>query len=79
MQETGGRIMFRECPFCGSTHQSRYVEELEESVLACRATADRHKLGLLADYAGYETHPIPCEMDVLQRGTSDLHGQEQAA
>jgi hypothetical protein len=40
-------VMFRDCPFCGVTHRSPYVDELEEMVLRCRANAPPEKQGNL--------------------------------
>jgi hypothetical protein len=71
--------MFRECPFCGTHHRSVYVDELEEMVLKCRETAERHRLGLLEDYAGHETSPTKCETEMLSRAVSETVEQERAA
>jgi hypothetical protein len=64
--------MFRDCPFCGVQHRSPYVDELEEIVLACRAGADRQKLGLLADYEGHDTSPIKCEAEEVTRAAEQV-------
>ncbi len=72
--------MFRNCPFCGASHRSPYVDELEETILHCRETAERHKLGLLADYVEHETCPIKCESEMLSnQARFDRAIQEQAA
>ena len=64
--------MFRDCPFCGSQHRSLYVDELEETVLACRVGADRHKLGLAEDYVSFDTATIKCETEELSRAAEQV-------
>ncbi len=72
--------MFRNCPFCGASHRSLYVDELEEMVLRCRETAERYKLGLLADYSEHEISPTKCETEMLSnQARFDRAIQEQAA
>lgn len=55
---TAGRntLMFRDCPFCGRTHWSAYVDVLEGAVLACRdrvAPEARGGLEAWADRGGW--------------------------
>ncbi len=40
-------LMSRDCPFCGCTHTSPYVDELEMAVMACRANAAPEDRGSL--------------------------------
>ena len=54
-------MMSRDCPFCGRTHQSPYVDELEESVLACRDKAlpkDRGSLDGWEDFGAWSISEI---------------------
>ncbi len=72
-------VMFRVCPFCGQHHRSEYVDELEEMVLKCRETAERHRLGLLEDFTEHETTPTKCETEALSRAVSQDSEIERAA
>ena len=60
-------VMFRECPFCGSTHRSPYVDELENAVMTCREKAQPDKRGDLDAWPESETLPVRCETEALSR------------
>ncbi len=52
-----GTLMYRDCPFCGCTHQSLYVDELEECVLACRDRIPPKDRDTLEAYEALLTRP----------------------
>ncbi|MEK7076924.1 MAG: hypothetical protein AAB967_01695 [Patescibacteria group bacterium] len=58
-------IMYRECPFCGATHGSHYVDELEGIVMACRERAAPDKRGTLAEWGDRETLPVRPEIEAF--------------
>ena len=60
-------VMFRECPFCGSTHRSPYVDELENIVMSCRDKVQPDKRGDLAAWPEQDTLPVRCETEALSR------------
>jgi len=60
-------VMFRDCPFCGSTHRSPYVDELESSVMSCREKAHPEKRGDLDAWPEGDTLPVRCETEALSR------------
>ncbi|MGE5851096.1 MAG: hypothetical protein ACM362_13290 [Candidatus Methylomirabilota bacterium] len=60
-------VMFRECPFCGSTHRSPYVDELESTVMSCREKAQPDKRGDLEAWPESDTLPVRCETEALSR------------
>ena len=63
--DTSEGLMFRECPFCGATHCSPYVDELEAMVLACRDRAAPDRRGTLAAWGDRETLPARPEMEAF--------------
>lgn len=60
-------LMFRECPFCGNTHRSPYVDELENTVLSCRDKACPDKRGTLETWPEPDTVPVRCETQAYSR------------
>ncbi len=60
-------LMFRECPFCGSTHRSPYVDELENTVMSCREKIHPDKRGDLDAWPEQDTLPVRCETEALSR------------
>jgi len=60
-------VMFRDCPFCGSTHRSPYVDELENTVMSCREKAHPEKRGDLEAWPEPDTKPVRCETEALAR------------
>ena len=60
-------VMFRDCPFCGSTHRSPYVDELENTVMSCREKAHPEKRGDLDAWPEGDTLPVRCETEALSR------------
>ncbi len=58
-------LMFRDCPFCGRTHRSAYVDELERAVMACRDKAAPEDRGSLEAWEDRETFPVLCEIEAF--------------
>src|SRR3989344_330638 len=56
-------VMYRECPFCGATHCSPYVDELEGIVKACRDRAAPNRKSTLASWGDRDTLPIRPEIE----------------
>ncbi len=56
-------MMYRECPFCGHTHRSVYVDELEAAVMACRDRVSYECGGSLEAWDKRRTFPIPPEVE----------------
>ena len=54
----GTTMMIRDCPFCGRTHRSPYVDELEEDVMACRAKAPPWDRGSLDAWEDLGCWPV---------------------
>lgn len=65
MREVELLIYYRECPFCGVTHSSPYVDELEGIVMACRERAAPDKRGTLAAWGDRETLPVRPEIEAF--------------
>ena len=61
-------MMYRECPFCGHTHQSVYVDELEAIVMACRDRVAPECRGSLEAWGKADTLPIPPEVEAYAGG-----------
>jgi hypothetical protein len=64
-------VMYRECPFCGRTHRSAYVDELEAAVMACREKVAPEHRGSLEAWVTCKVLPIPPEVEAYA-GTSGL-------
>lgn len=62
MSETNLIVMVRECPFCGTTHRSPYVDELESTVMTCRDKVCPEKRGSLEAWPEQDTTPVRCEV-----------------
>jgi hypothetical protein len=60
-------MMFRDCPFCGTTHRSPFVDELETVVLACRERARPEDRGSLDAWVGHDTLPVRSETEAFSR------------
>jgi hypothetical protein len=60
-------VMYRDCPFCGTTHRSPYVDELEATVLTCRDRARPEDRGSIESWIDKDTSPIRCETEALSR------------
>ena len=65
-------MMRRDCPFCGRTHWSAYVDELEAAVMACRDRAPLEYRGSLDTWDKRDTLPIPPEVDAYAEGQGGL-------
>ena len=61
-------LMYRECPFCGATHSSPYIDELEGIVMACRDRAAPDRRGTLASWGERETLPVRPEIEAFAMG-----------
>ena len=61
-------LMYRECPFCGATHSSQYVDELEGIVMACRDRAAPDRRGTLAAWGERDTLPVRPEIEAFSVG-----------
>jgi hypothetical protein len=61
-------MMYRECPFCGRTHWSAYVDELEAAVMDCRDRVAPEYRGSLEAWDRQETFPIPPEVEAYGGG-----------
>lgn len=57
--------MSRECPFCGSLHESPYVDELEAAVMACREKTTPDRRGTLEAWGDRETLPVRPEAEAF--------------
>ena len=55
---TENLLMIWDCPFCRRTHQSPYVDELEEAVLACRAKTAPEDRGSLDEWKDLGRWPV---------------------
>ena len=60
--------MYRECPFCGETHFSFFVDVLEETVLACREKVMPEQRGTLDAWGERETLPVRPEIEAFNHG-----------
>lgn len=56
-------VISLQCPFCGGTHRSRYVDELEASVMACRDKVSPEDRGSLEAWGDRDTIPVPPEVE----------------
>jgi len=61
-------VMYRECPFCGETHSSSFIDELEEIVLACRERVMPEQRGTLDAWGERETLPVRPEIEAYSHG-----------
>ena len=63
--EDGLIVMYRECPFCGGTHSSPYMDELEAMVMRCRDRAAPGARGTLAAWGERDTLPVRPEIEAF--------------
>lgn len=64
----GALLMYRDCPFCGRTHQSAYVDELEATVMACRDNTMPDRRGSLEAWGAQDTVPVRPEVEAYAAG-----------
>lgn len=79
MAEPALIMMFRDCPFCGMTHRSPFIDELEEKVLECRGKARPDNRGNLDTWKDIGIVLVRCGSEVGSVSQEITDGVEDAS